>query len=840
MADKRNPLTPAELATRGITLPKHPARKQAVARQMQAMLSEPGRLARDVKADPARASRAQKQAAKAAKESFDAHSFAHGAANPEQLEENLKIISRYRATHGHGLGLRVARRVTAAGASDVYAAIPRFFDPLEYWDISGMPFNMADEGHRHKLHKWMRLYYATHTIVPTLIDIFTRFPLTGMNLYHPDKALQAFYEDAFLNDSRLNYEEFFVSMGKEIFTVGEAFPLASFNSDLGIWDAEELLNPEDIVIERVPMLGAKYLKVKPPEALKRLVQTKTPAKEYKMLQQNFPELIPYLLRGQPFEISPVLLKHIGFYLTDWDDHGTPILLRALRWLMHEEKLLASQDAIAERLYSPLILAKLGIQDLGGGQGAWFPGPGALDDLRDAMDVALSSDFRLLVHHFGLDISNVFGREQMPDLSNDFDRVNQRLFMTFGVNPSLLSGGTASSPYATSALAAEFMNQMLKTYQQQLQAHYRQRALVVAEAQEHWEFERRGETRVPVMEEVLEPDDDGNFRIVQKHKLAIPELTFSVLDLRDEATERQYLMSLRMAGLPISDEALMVGMQYDFDDILDESVEEQVKKTVVTQQGKVTAYKICLASGIPIPPNLKMEVESIGASAGSAAPAPMGGAPMGGGMMPPPMIGGPMGGGIGGGNFVLPPPDADIARRLGPGPIPGGGAPAASPYPAGPRGAMPEVSMERRRGLSHFSKVTDKHYTVTREIDGITKIAQNVFNEESQTWASYGDAILTVDECEQIIRRTKEATIQIEIRRRQRSNGMSKRIAQTLSPAEREDWAEAMRKKDKVHNWDMDAPRKVYRLPKAAKKLDIFSVVPLEEEDEGPAEAERIQ
>src|SRR5208282_4468284 len=65
---------------------------------------------------------------------------------------------------------------------DAYNAIPRFYDPLEYWDLSGLPWNVADEGHRHKLHKWLRLYYATHYLVPVLIDIFTRFPLVGMEL----------------------------------------------------------------------------------------------------------------------------------------------------------------------------------------------------------------------------------------------------------------------------------------------------------------------------------------------------------------------------------------------------------------------------------------------------------------------------------------------------------------------------------------------------------------------------------------------------------------------------------------------------------------------------------
>jgi hypothetical protein len=58
---------------------------------------------------------------------------------------------------------------------------------------------MADEGHRHKLHKWLRLYYATHYLVPILIDIFTRFPLVGMDFYCKDKKLAEFYEELFFD-----------------------------------------------------------------------------------------------------------------------------------------------------------------------------------------------------------------------------------------------------------------------------------------------------------------------------------------------------------------------------------------------------------------------------------------------------------------------------------------------------------------------------------------------------------------------------------------------------------------------------------------------------------------
>lgn len=667
----------AHLQARGVPLPRNFQARQQAQKDYQSMLANPGQLKRDVGA------------------MFDPK------ASPEVqgIQKNAAVIEamkRQRAATG-------GMRRTASGGGDVSMATPRFYDPMEYWDLSGLPWNMADEGHRHKLHKWLRLFYATHHLVPMLVDIFTRFPLAGLELYSKDKKITAFYEDVFLD--RLKYEDFLVSLGREYWTVGEAFALGSFNESLGIWEREELLNPEDIVIEQFPLLGTRQLKVRPPEYLKRLVSTKTPPDEYKQLQINFPDLMPYLQRGEPFPVSEVMLKQVAFRTTDWDDHGTPMLLRSLRTLLHEEKLLASQDAIAERLYSPLILAKLGINDMGGNQGPWLPSPDQLESFRDDMDVALSSDFRLLVYHYALEVSNVFGREQVPDLGNDFDRIERRLMQSFGINPGLLSAGANAQPYASSALQAEFMNQILKTFQGYLKSHFRDRALVVAEAQGHYDYEKRGATRVPIMEEVVEFDEEGNPYIVERHKLLIPELQMETLDLRDEATERQFLQSLRAMGVPISDERMMVGISFDFKDSLDEMSEEMIQKTVAQQQAKLQTYKILQQQGLPIPPDLKAEVESTNApaqpGAGGMPGGGMAGAP--GGIGDPSMPGGAEIGAPGadaGGGIVMPPSPPGLGGQA----TPGGGAPAAAPMQGGPAGTVPPVSSERRPGMPTAASV----------------------------------------------------------------------------------------------------------------------------------------
>jgi hypothetical protein len=610
-----------------------------------------------------------------------------GPESPDNLEntigamrQNRKLASEFSKTR------RVSSiNKTAAGGGDYIAAIPRFYDPVEYWELSGIPWNIQNDTHRRKLYQWLRLYYMTHYLVPILIDIFTRFPLVGVELTSKDPKLTQWYEDLFFD--RLDYQEFLVRLGREYWTVGQAFPLGSFNETLGIWEREELINPEDVIIKQYPLLGTQQFEIKPPEFLRELVTKKSPANDYITLERDWPELIPYLNKNENIPVSNTLMKQVAFKINDWDVHGTPLLLRGLRTLMHEEKLMASQDAIAERLYSPLILAKLGVQDIGDGV-PWMPGPDECEAFRDDIDIALASDFRVLVHHFGIDISNVFGREQMPNLGEDFDRIERRLMQLFGVNPSLLSAGSNSQPYASSALQAEFLNQILRTYQNFLKRHFMDRARVVAEANEHYDYEQRGDTRVPIMEEHIEYDEEGNIVVVERHKLLIPDITMKVLDLRDEATQRQFLAQLKSSGVPISDQTFMVGLPYTFKEELKRFEEEAIEKTVAQQEAKVKIYRLLKARNLPIPNDLLQEIVASGLDPNAGLdqnefPEMEGGLPPGG-----------MGAMMDQEGLGEAPPGAGPEGIIMPSEPGGGGLPpAAQPMtPAG--GSMPNISNER--------------------------------------------------------------------------------------------------------------------------------------------------
>jgi len=662
-----------------------------------------------------------------------------GSKEVKKIEEENAALTR--AMGNKRVNSRRLQRTSSIGGStpmggDAYNAVPRFYDPLEYWDLSGLPWNVADEGHRHKLHKWLRLYYATHYLVPCLIDIYTRFPLIGADLECKDKKLESVYEDIFFGT--LNYPEFLVNVGREFFLVGEAFPLGSFNENLGIWDHEELINPEDVVIDNFPFLDTTQLKIVPPDYLKRIAQNKTPVREWVMLRENYSDLIPYLLKGEHIPVSSVMMRQIANKLNSWDDHGTPMLLRGLSTLIYEEKLRASQEAIAERLYSPFILAKLGIMDMGDGLPPWIPTPEELESVRDDLDLALASDFRVMVHHFGLELSSVFGREQMPRLGDDFDRVERRLLQVFGISPGLLQAGTNSQPYASSALQAEFMNQMLKTYQDVLKAHFRERALVVAEAQGHYDYEQKGSKRIPIMEDQVVYDEEGNERIERVHKLLVPTLNFSSFDLRDDATERQFLMDLRNMGVPIPNEELLIGVDWDYREKVRLSNEEIKEQTILQQETKMETYIALAIKGLPIPFELKAEVESVlmpeQASQGAGGPggSPGGQPPQGGqgGSQGSPQ-GGPQGGGF---PIMMPPPPPGIG---GDNNAPsGGGTPAIAPNNP-QRGTVPEVSNERRPGLTYNTSNSGK----TR-LASTNKTLDKFLESHEELGMAFGDYLIS--------------------------------------------------------------------------------------------------
>lgn len=503
-----------------------------------------------------------------------------------------------------------ATGVGAAGGANVQFATGRPRDPLFYWKQNNLPYDLYDHQELKRVRAYSRLLYQSHPMIGSCVDIYTKYPLLGMELTCKDKKLTEFYSDLFFNEDGLDYEEFLIDFGREYWTVGESVPFGSFNESLGIWDDEELLNPDDLEVQQSPFLKDPRLFIKLPESLREIITKRTPVWEYEKLMQAYPELSHYTAEDALMPVSNVLLRHYRFKADTFNKRGVPLLMRAMRPVMQEEMLNAAMDAIADRLYTPLLLARLGASatDLGTDV-PWIPTDGDLEDFEEALDNALAADFRVLIHHFGVNIESVFGRENMPDMTADFERIEDRVLQTFGLSKTMLTGASSGQTYAADALNRDLISQLLTTYQKLCKKHYRQRAMVVAEAQEHYDYEERGGKRYVKMEEILEIDEEtGEERIVEQPKLLIPEMKMRTMNIKDEEAERQFYESLRAAGVPISMKTRLVNVPIDFDDEVEQSKDEMVQLAIAEQETRKAIFEGLRNSGLPIPPDLSADFQ----------------------------------------------------------------------------------------------------------------------------------------------------------------------------------------------------------------------------------------
>jgi len=564
----------------GLTLPREPIRKAAASREAAKKLILPGAFKNDVMNQQNSESRARKRLdGRTASAQFD-----------EQSARNME-----------GMG----RRTAAAMGTDAQWAWPKLHDPFEYWRERTWWFNMEDPDEQiQKIRDWTRLMYTTHYLVPGLIDIYTRFPLLDIEFAHQDSKISDFYQELFFDG--LDYDEFLFDLGREHWTVGEAFAMGSWHDGIGAWDADEIINPNDVIVAKNRALRTYQYHIKVPDEIRKLIDTRDPAPEYAALMQLYPDVVAWARQDKEIPVSDVLMKQIKFKTNPWSEHGSPILLRAFRMLMLEESLNAAQDAIADRLYSPLILATLGLPDVDE-DGPWIPDATELQQLRDDLAMAINSDFRLMTYHHGLDIKNAFGREAMPRLDQDFLRVESKVMQVFGIGAELLQGGNSNAPYASGALNRELITQMLTTYQKKIARFIQERMRPVAERQGHYEYRKVGNARIPVMETVLLVNEEtGEEYVEERPKLAIPEVHFKSMNLRDEQVERQFIQELAGSGFPVSLKTMAVNIPIDFKDEIEAKTEEKLQTVVAEQRFKKELFERLIALELPIPPEYYQE------------------------------------------------------------------------------------------------------------------------------------------------------------------------------------------------------------------------------------------
>lgn len=532
-----------------------------------------------------------------------ASALRRGLAGPVDPDPNeVAHMDRVRTHSSMGLS-----RTANQGSIQLSLSRPR--DPMWYWEQNNEDLRFwQDEKILAGIRAYCRMVYMTHPIVASAIDIFSAWPLQEMELTCKDPALTDFYEDLFMD--QLDYPEHLVDFGREYWTAGEGISLGSFNEILGVWEDDELIDPDDVKVIRSPFMKEPRYEMRLPRSIREVLEKREPAWEYNALIRSYPELAQFTNRSDEhlMPVSNVLLRRIKFKGHSFSERGLPILMRAWRTLVQEEMLNAAFDAVAERLYTPLILVRLGASatDLGTNS-PWIPTSADITAFNNNLDAALAADFRVLTHHFAVNMENVLGREMLPRAQEDFARIDNKLLQTFGISSTMLTGANRGETYAADALNFELVSQLLARYQRLAKKHYRERALVVAEAQGHYDYEVRNGKRYPVMEEVLEVDEEtGEQRIIERPKLLVPELHIRQMNFQTEKDQRQLVEALASSGIPISHRSRLVNVDIDLEEERERRIQEAVADAIAAQEARRQSYLALKADGLPIPEDLERD------------------------------------------------------------------------------------------------------------------------------------------------------------------------------------------------------------------------------------------
>lgn len=509
---------------------------------------------------------------------------------------------------------QVNRRVASGGSLALATGRPK--DPLWYWRQGNLPYNIWDDPmgtEMARVRELCRLLYVTHPLLGSAVDIYCRYPLAGMEVVCPkDKSVAEFHSELFIDD--LDYENFLIDVGREYWLVGEGFPLASFNDLTGTFDSDEMQLPEDVNVINSPFSNEPRFEMALPFRIREILTARYPELEYKQLVDAYPEFLALNHNSwvtmsdrnrYMIPVSNKLMSHVMRRGDTFHDRGIPILMRAFRAVAQEEMLNAAQDSISQRLYTPLILARIGAsaQDLGTGT-AWIPQQGDLDDFTEDVNSALAADFRLITTHFAVNMQNVFGRESMPKLDTDFNRLEEKMLQAFGLSRTMLSGAGGGQTYAADALNRDLVTQLLMNYQQKVKRFFRHRAAVVAEAQGHYDFERKGGRLKPIMERVQETDSEtGEIRFVERPKLLLPDLKIKAMNIKDGDQLSGLLEQFRQSGVPISQRTRLTNVPIDLDQEVEAVMDENVDQAIRAQEVRKRTYVQLKTQGLPIPEDL---------------------------------------------------------------------------------------------------------------------------------------------------------------------------------------------------------------------------------------------
>ena len=333
----------------------------------------------------------------------------------------------------------------AATGSGFARLAPQIRNPL----LNVVNFYLPQD--RKVLNQWVRYYEKFHPIVGNCLDlhaetIISPFDLEGID----DSSVMNVYRDMVFDN--LELFEKGVQMMHELYLIGETFNFCQWNETKGIFDHCVVLDPDLVHCHNHPFIHLKdaaTFEVEPSESLTDFVNSSDPM-DMKLRQFLDPTIIAAVKNNQMMKLSSFNVTAMMRKSSPYEDRGTSIVLKAIKWLMYEDKLMEANYAIADGHVTPRWIFKLGDPT-----SKIMPRKKDLQEFRDNLMRGWYDQNTAIVSTYALQVEAIGSMGKVLPLVAEYQWVEDRV-LTALFTHKLAINGTGPS-YNNASVARQIMN-----------------------------------------------------------------------------------------------------------------------------------------------------------------------------------------------------------------------------------------------------------------------------------------------------------------------------------------------------------------------------------------------
>ena len=402
---------------------------------------------------------------------------------------------------------------------------------------SGNWLDVDNAEDRRELRDKIRRYSMYNDAMNVVITLTSMFASSGPKIVCEDAQNEAVLNEYFESHGMA---EFLYEFIREYLISGEATSFASWDEDGMCLTDEQILDPDQIEVTPSLWKDDDHIVIAPPDAVAEVFMDESNPDHYEAVSE-MPELYEAISAGKPLRVDDEKIIRIVNRAKPWDRYGTPMFTPALSALVQEEALDA---ALYEQLYTlitPTIIGTVGLKagELGPNSSPWVPTQDQLDQIAETYRNMMMARFRLGLFTIGVDFKNAFANAQIPDLSKDYARCEQKILRCVAAGKGLLDG-SSGGPWASGALNRDVYASVIQFIRDKVSHAFQKRIDTVIH-------------RLGIV--AYRPNDDGErVRVLTEDGKPVYETAFLDFDhgvMRNANDQMDVLIKLADKGVPIS-------------------------------------------------------------------------------------------------------------------------------------------------------------------------------------------------------------------------------------------------------------------------------------------------